>query len=133
MTRQLYFMFSILLVLVFFTGLTHAQSDPPSNLQASNSNKALKLTWEVPGNGQEVVYNIYRAEVQSTSDAADPMKLNFTKVSTVKETTFEDRSAAPGQAYVYYVVSVNQDGVESAGSNYVNVKIGEKDAEAGLY
>lgn len=131
MTRQLFLRFSIVLVTILYTGLAYSQSDPPSNLKAATSGNALKLSWEASGTGQEVSYNIYRAEAQSSSDVADPMKLNFTKVSTVKETTFEDKSAAPGQAYVYYVVSVNQDGVESAGSNYVNVSIGEKDAEAG--
>lgn len=131
MTRQLFLRFLIVLVTVFFTGLTYAQADPPSNLQAATSGNVLKLSWEASEAGQDVAYIIYRAEAQSSSDVADPMKLNFTIVSTVKENTFEDRSAVPGQAYVYYVVSVNQDGVESAGSNYVNVTIGDNDAKAG--
>ena len=134
MKQRLFIKFSIILFFtVFFIGLTYAQSDPPSNLQAATSGNALKLSWDASGAGQDVAYIIYRAEAQSSSDVADPMNLNFTLVSTVKENTFEDRSAAPGQAYVYYVVSVNQDGVESAGSNYVNVSIGEQDANADQY
>lgn len=133
MKRQFFLAFTILTITVLLSGLTYSQSDPPSNLMATVAGKSLTLTWEASGNNQKTTYNIYRATVENANEAADPMKLNFSKVGTVTTTTFDDKTAGPGQVYVYYVVSVNKDGVESAGSNYVNVTIGEKDAGTDQY
>ena len=57
----------------------------------------------------------------------DPTKLKFTKLGTVIETTYQDKIedvAEGGQLYVYYVVAVDNEGTESAGTNYVNVNVG---------
>ena len=123
--------FSFMLVLVLLTAVIHAQShtSPPSNLKSRVEGSNVKLTWEAPPDAGNVSYNIYRAETSGMSSAMDPTKLQFAAISNSTETSFEDKisSTDPNVEYIYYVVSVGSDGTESAGSNYVNVKIGQSE------
>lgn len=130
---------STVAALLLFTGMTYSQSQssPPSNLKARVEGNSVKLTWEAPAGASGISYNIYRAPAPTMSSAVDPTKLKFSKVNTTTETGFEDKveSADAGSVHIYYVVAVGNDGKESAGSNYVNVKIGqsETDQDQGQY
>lgn len=122
---------SILVVLLLIAGVTYSQSQssPPSNLKARVEGNAVKLMWEAPAGASEVSYNIYKAPAPTMSSAVDPTKLKFSKINTTKETSFEDKieSTEGGGVQIYYVVALGSDGKESAGSNYVNVKVGQSE------
>jgi fibronectin type 3 domain-containing protein len=130
---------SIITVLLLLTGVTYSQSQssPPANLKARVEGSTVKLSWEAPAGASGITYNIYRAPAPTMSSAVDPTKLEFSKINTTTETSFEDqvKSAEAGGVHIYYIVAVGSDGKESAGSNYVNVKIGqsETDQDQGQY
>ncbi len=118
--------FFLFFIAFYFTGLTYSQSGPPSNLEATFKDNVVKLSWEAPEKGEKVTYNIYRAETMSSGNAIDPTKLEFSKISTTTETAYKDKEAASEKGYIYYVVALDSKGVESAGSNYINVRVGDK-------
>jgi len=115
----------LLLLIILLTELAYSQSEPPSNLEATVKNKVVMLSWKAPEGTQKVTYNIYRAETMNSGKSIDPTKLEFKKVSTVTEPAYEDKDAASGRVYIYYVVTMDSKGMESAGSNYINVRIGD--------
>ena len=117
-----YFLF---LITFYFTGLTYSQSGPPSNLEATVKDNVVKLSWEAPENSEKVTYNIYRAKTMNSGKEVDPTKLEFSKISTTTEPAYKDKDAASGKGYIYYVVALDSKGEESAGSNYINVRVGE--------
>jgi len=117
---------------VVYDGFTFAQSAPPSNLKVNTDGNVVHLTWQAPETNAKVTYNIYRAQAQSLSSTVDPTQLEFSKLSSVIETSYEDKideGTDGGQLYVYFIVAVNSEGMESAGSNYVNVKVGGSQAD----
>ncbi len=116
----------IFLISIFLlAGLSYSQSAPPSNLKATVDGSTVRLNWDAPSTDQKVTYNIYKAEASSSKEAIDPSKLDFKKLSAVTEPVYEEKTdAASGQVYVYFVVAVTSDGIESAGSNYVNATFG---------
>jgi len=124
---------SVLAATLVFSGVAYSQSAPPSDLEASAKGNVIHLMWKAPESESEVTYNIYRAMAPSVDPGSsenptiDPTKLEFTKLGTVIETTYQDKIedvAEGGQLYVYYVVAVDNEGTESAGTNYVNVNVG---------
>jgi fibronectin type 3 domain-containing protein len=114
-----------LVMLIFILSMSaYSQTTPPQDLKASVEGSVVKLNWTSAE--KSATYNIYRASANSSTKVIDPLKLEFKKISTVTEPAYEDKTdAASGMVYVYYVATVNSNGVESAGSNYVNAKIGE--------
>jgi fibronectin type 3 domain-containing protein len=124
---------SVTAALLIFGGVTfsQSQSSPPSNLKARVEGNSVKLMWEAPEGASDVSYNIYKAPAPSISSAVDPTKLKFAKINTTKEISFEDKiqSTEAGGVQIYYVVAVGSDGKESAGSNYVNVKVGQSETD----
>jgi hypothetical protein len=76
------------------------------------------LTWDAPASSPDAVtgYNVYRSLSGTTS-----YQILNTGVNTA--TTFTDSTVASGQAYVYYVTSVDGSGVESVPSNAFGVTI----------
>jgi len=119
--------------LLLLTGVVYSQSEtsPPSNLKSRVEGSVVKLTWEAPAGATGITYNIYRAETSGMSSAMDPTKLQFAAISNSTETSFEDKITATNSEgeYIYYVVAVGSDGKESAGSNYVNVKMDQSKAD----
>ena len=117
----------------------NSTSNPPSNLLATANGNTVNLTWQAPEGETAITYNIYRAMGPSMSEdnnmdsssgsssQMDPSKLDFKKISTATETNYEDKiEDVPegAQKYVYYVVAVDNKGMESAGTNYVAVNVG---------
>ena len=135
-------------IMFFLCGVTFSQTDSsssnsPSNLLATADGNVVSLTWQAPTGESTVTYNIYRAMVPGTlskdmddknmdpnsdsNQSVDPTKLDFSKISTATETSYEDKiEGVPedGQTYIYYVVAVDNQGMESAGTNYVTVNVG---------
>jgi fibronectin type 3 domain-containing protein len=119
---------------------SNSTSNSPSNLLATADGNVVSLTWQAPEGESTITYNIYRAMVPATmsgnkdmdsssgsNPSIDPTKLDFKKISTATETSYEDKiEDVPegGQEYVYYVVAVDNKGMESAGTNYVTVNVG---------
>lgn len=98
---------------------------PPSNLEASANQSAIKLNWEKPLTNIDrtqpanvVGYNIYR----KTSAQKSPVLLN---TALIRETVTSDGSFKFGEDYEYFVraVTVASNGVpiESLDSNIVKV------------
>lgn len=118
---------SIAAALLLFAGTAYSQLSPPSNLAAKVEGDSVMLTWKAPAEAADVSYNIYRASAPSS--AVDTTKLEFSRVSATTETSFEDKieSTKAGGIFIYYVVAVDSDSTESAGSNYVNVQIGQSE------
>jgi len=117
---------SIAAALLLFAGTAYSQLSPPSNLAAKVEGNSVMLTWKAPAEAV-VSYNIYRASAPSS--ATDTTKPKFSKVSATTETSFKDKieSVEAGGIFIYYVVAVGSDGTESAGSNNVNVQIGQSE------
>ena len=113
-----------LMLLILMSTLVFSQIAPPQNLKATVEGSTVKLNWTATETG--ATYNIYRATANTSAKVIDPAKLEFKKLNTVTEPAYEDKTdATSGMVYVYYVATLNANGVESAGSNYVNAKIGE--------
>jgi len=133
--------------MIVFCGATFSQTDStlnstsnsPSNLLATANGNTVNLTWQAPEGETAITYNIYRAMVPSMSEdnnmdsrsgsgsQMDPTKLDFKKISTATETSYKDKIEdvpESGQKYVYYVVTIDNKGMESAGTNYVTVNVG---------
>jgi fibronectin type 3 domain-containing protein len=131
--------------MIIFCGATFSQTDStlnstsnsPSNLLATANGNTVSLTWQAPEGETAITYNIYRAMVPSISEdnnmdsssgsLMDPTKLDFKKISTATETSYKDKiEGVPegDQKYVYYVVAVDNKGMESAGTNYVTINVG---------
>lgn len=121
---------SIAAALLLFAGTAYSQLSPPSNLAAKVEGNSVMLTWKAPTEAL-VSYNIYRASAPSSAVDTTKLKLKlkFSKVSATTETSFKDKieSVEAGGIFTYYVVAVGSDGKESAGSNNVNVKIGQSE------
>ena len=115
----------LLLFIVLITVLAYSQSEPPENLEALVKGNTVTLTWKAPEGIQNITYNVYRAGTMNSGKSIDPTKLEFKKISTVIQPTYEDKDASSGITYIYYVVSLDTKGTESAGSNYINVRIGD--------
>jgi hypothetical protein len=79
----------------------------------------VNLTWAAPASSPDAVagYNVYR----SLSGALSYQLLN--SGASLTATTFTDTTVEDGQAYVYYVTSVDGSGVESVPSNAFDVAI----------
>jgi hypothetical protein len=79
----------------------------------------VNLTWDAPASSADAVagYNVYR----SLSGASAYQLLN--SGTSLMATTFTDTTVEDGQAYVYYVTSVDGSGVESTPSNAFDVTI----------
>jgi fibronectin type 3 domain-containing protein len=116
----------------------NSTSNSPSNLLATANGNTVNLNWQAPEEETTITYNIYRAMVPSMSEdnnmdsssgpgsQMDPTKLDFKKISTATKTSYKDKiEGVPesGQKYVYYVVAVDNKGMESAGTNYVTVNV----------
>jgi len=133
--------------MIVFCGATFSQTDStlnstsnsPSNLLATANGNTISLTWQAPEGETALTYNIYRAMVPPMSEdnnmdsrsgsgsQMDPTKLDFKKISTATETSYKDKIEdvpESGQKYVYYVVTIDNKGMESAGTNYVTVNVG---------
>jgi hypothetical protein len=79
----------------------------------------VNLTWDAPTSSPDAVagYNVYR----SLSGASSYQLLN--SGASLTATAFTDTTVEDGQAYVYYVTSVDGSGVESVPSNAFDVAI----------
>jgi hypothetical protein len=79
----------------------------------------VNLTWDAPASSPDAVagYNVYR----TLSGTSSYQLLN--SGASLTATTFTDTTVEDGQAYVYYVTSVDGSGVESAPSNAFDVAI----------
>ena len=75
----------------------------------------VSLTWD-PSTSPVFGYYVYRA----TSEDGPYTRLNVTPVTT---TQYTDLTVQPGQAYLYWVTSVDSDTIESPFSNSVSVVI----------
>ncbi len=124
----------VLISILLFSGLSYSQPAPPSNLKVNVDGNIVKLSWDAPSADQKVSYNIYRAEENNISTSIATPKPEFKKLSSVTASLYEDETGAtPGKVFIYYVTTVNSNGVESAGSKYVNVKIGETGTDQNKY
>lgn len=72
----------------------------------------VELTWDAPTDSTDPVagYDVYRAVSGSTS-------YQMVNTSATTATSYTDTTVADGTSYVYYVVSVDAEGNESAPSN----------------
>ena len=125
----------ILISLLTFSGLSYSQLVPPSNIKVKLvDGNIVKLSWDAQSSNQKVSYNIYRAEENNSSTSIASPKPEFKKLNSVTAPVYEDKTeASPGKVFIYYVTTVNSNGVESASSNYVNVKIGETGTDQNIY
>lgn len=128
------FLWIVLISVQIFSGLSYSQLVSPSDLKVTLDGNTVKLSWEASSSDQKVSFNIYRAEENSTSTSIATPKPEFKKLSSVTAPLYEDKTeASPGKVFIYYVTTVNSNGVESASSNYVNVKIGETGTDQNIY
>jgi fibronectin type 3 domain-containing protein len=76
------------------------------------------LSWNAPSSSPDPVagYNVYRS-----SDGGTTYQLVNLAVNTA--TAYEDTIVLSGQAYDYYVTSVDASGIESVPSNTIGVTI----------
>ncbi len=125
----------ILISLLIFPGLSYSQLIPPSNIKVKLvDGNIVKLSWDAQSSDQKVSYNIYRAVENNSSTSIASPKPEFKKLNSVTVPVYEDKTeATPGKVFIYYVTTVNSNGVESASSNYVNVKIGETGTDQNIY
>jgi fibronectin type 3 domain-containing protein len=86
---------------------------PPSSLLLTKEKDGIKLSWELPDQGELFNYEIY--QYQRGSEAQ--------KVGMVKagENHFTDRDVKKGQQYFYYVKSVSPDQIKSSVSEEVGI------------
>ena len=116
----------LFLMVVFFSGVTtYSQSGAPTDLKAEVKGNVVQLTWQAPTTSKQATYNVYRAETTVPEKEIDPAKLDFIKIGTATEPAYQDKEAASGKVYVYYVVSMDSKGKESSVSNYINVRVGD--------
>jgi hypothetical protein len=71
----------------------------PFNLEATNSNGFVELTWQEPEYERYLVsYNVYRDDVQINDDAIE-----------IGTNSYNDANVIVGQEYTYYVVAVYEE------------------------
>jgi hypothetical protein len=85
-------------------------------LSGSGTNHAVKLNWVASTGSSVAGYNVYR----KSSGGSSYTKLNS---SVNQSTSFTDAVCQNGQAYQYYVTSVDGSGKESTPSNTINLTI----------
>lgn len=104
------------------TVTSNASSGTPtvslSGTGANTTSSQVDLNWDAPSNAADPAtgYNIYRAVLGSTNYQL----LNSSPETT---TTYQDKTAAAGTSYSYYVVSVDADGEQSGPSNPFTVTV----------
>ncbi len=91
----------------------------PQNLVAMVENSTVQLTWK--STDSRVVSFIVTKEISRGFLSSE------TKVfKNIKKTLLIDSSLQPGEEYTFSVVSVDKNGIESAPSNSVHVKLEDK-------
>ena len=92
---------------------------PPTQVNASDTETSVRITWSQPFAGVAAGYNVYRSA--SMFDApGDAQKLNETPIS---ETEFTDPNIQIGGRYVYRITAVDAEGTESALSEATEVVV----------
>jgi hypothetical protein len=79
---------------------------PPGGLTATLAGDTIQLAWIAIGPSDEFSYNVYR----------DTNGQGHTLLQNVTDANFVDTTAGPGNAYTYYVTTVNVFGNESTGT-----------------
>jgi len=91
----------------------------PKNLVAMVENATVQLTWKST-DSRTVSYIV-------TKEISRGFMSSETKIyKNIKKTLMIDSSLKPGEAYIFSVVSVDKNGIKSAPSNSVNVKLEDK-------
>lgn len=120
------FILTAIYFIILVAAIIYAGSDSPKNLKAEINDASVLLVWEAPAASEVQVYHIYRAETEQMNKSNETAQLYFKLLEKVTDTKYTDKDVKPDMKYVYYVVSVNNSGVESGGSNYVDVFTGKK-------
>lgn len=88
----------------------------PSNVEADPGDQTVTLTWDAATGSRLAGYDVHRATTSGFEPSAD------TRVNgeTVEATTFEDTGLTNGTVYYYRIVTVNDLGDASDGSDEVD-------------
>ena len=120
------FILTAIYFVILVAAIIYAGNDSPKNLKAEVNETSVMLMWEAPVASEVSVYHLYRAETGQMNESKEASQLDFNLLEKVTDTKYTDKKVKTNMKYVYYVVSVNNSGVESGGSNYVDVFTGEK-------
>lgn len=121
--KNIIIFFFFLITSVLIIGLSY--SPQPADREGVVKGKVVYLTLETPQTETNGMYSIYRAKANSDVQEIDPIRIKFDKISTVTEPAYEDKGAAEGKNYFYSVASIDAKGMENAGSNYINIWVGD--------
>lgn len=101
------------------SGTTIDAPKGPTNLVAMVENATVQLTWNAAGN-RTVSYIV----IKETSKGF--LSSETKEFENIKKTLMIDSSLKADEAYTFSVVSVDKNGIRSAPSNSVNVKLEDK-------
>jgi len=91
--------FFTVLALVFLVSLCWALPEAPKNMSGQVVSDGFLLSWEHPG-GEDVYFHVYRGETKADAEL----------IASTSEKIFLDQGFEEGNAYVYFVSALDEDG-----------------------
>ena len=102
---------------------------PPENLRAHFIEDTLQLQWDTPAGWDSLTFDVYRAVVFDTSEIVINM-LTFERIRKTSDSliteVFKKMDMLSHLAFIYYVVAVDENSVESVRSYYYLIKLAER-------
>lgn len=122
---QLFYAF-IFLLLVITIAQEFKELPPPDNLVGNFYDNTVTLNWQVPTDWDSLEYNVFKAIVFDTTNI-NAENLEFQIIASTRETEVQEKYKNVKNlshiAFMYYVVAMDTNNVESLRSNYCLVNI----------